>query len=71
MVYLLPGGIAATEGSADRIDEPDMRSNDVMCALLPPVYYRNELGVVTNRRQFQEFYRIAGWPIGPYVFARH
>ena len=40
----------------------------------PPVFYRNEFGVVTNRRQFLEFYYhqlISGLPIGPHIFGRY
>jgi hypothetical protein len=39
----------------------------------PPLFYRNEFGAVTNRRQFRHFYRhelTAGQPLGPHVFAR-
>ena len=39
----------------------------------PPLFYRNEFGAVTNRRQFRQFYQhklATGQPLGPHVFAR-
>jgi hypothetical protein len=36
-----------------------------------PIFFQNEFGVVTNRRQFLKYYEhelAAGLPIGPHVF---
>jgi hypothetical protein len=36
-----------------------------------PIYFQNEFGVVTKRRQFLKYYEhelAAGLPIGPHVF---
>jgi hypothetical protein len=51
------------------MDEP-MEPIEAVRPLSPPIFYQNELGVVTNRRQFEEFFRIVGRPVGPYVFVR-
>lgn len=58
------------EAGVDRIDGQSMRANEVVNPLSPPVFFRNSFGVVTNRRQFEQFYLTVGRPIGPYVFAR-
>lgn len=81
-VYLSHRAIAATVKKDDApyngagvscVDEPIMTTKDVVRAELPPVFLKNDFGVVTNRRQFKEFhsYELAsGRPIGPHVFAR-
>ena len=46
---------------------------DVARPKSPPLFYRNDLGAVTNRRQFLQFYQhklAAGQPLGPHIFAR-
>lgn len=81
-VYLSHRAIAATVEKDDApyngagvrcVDEPIMTTKDVVRAELPPVFFKNDFGVVTNRRQFKEFYSYelaSGRPIGPHVFAR-
>jgi hypothetical protein len=81
-VYLSHRAIAATVKKDDApyngagvscVDEPIMTTKDVVRAELPPVFFKNDFGVVTNRRQFKEFYSYelaSGRPIGPHVFAR-
>jgi hypothetical protein len=64
-VYLSHRAIAATVKKDDApyngagvscVDEPIMTTKDVVRAELPPVFFKNDFGVVTNRRQFKEFY---------------
>ncbi len=52
-----------------RIDE--IMIGEVARPRSPPVFYKNEFGVVTKRRQFLQFYAYelaSGLPIGPHVF---
>ncbi len=76
MAYLWGGAIAITiaktnnnNEAVDCTGEP-IEPIDVVRPLLPPIFFRNQLGVVTNRRHFEQFFMIVGRPIGPYVFAR-
>lgn len=81
IVYLGRAAVAATvteddapygEAGVDRIEERSIMENEAMRRRLPPVFFKNDFGVVTNRRQFKEFYRYeldSGQPIGPHVFA--
>ena len=75
IVYLSDGTIAAT-GKEDNapsdevgVDGFDERIN-IVRQPSPPLFYNNDMGAVTNRRQFLRFYEYVGRPIGPYVFAR-
>ena len=61
-VYLSHRAIAATVKKDDApyngagvscVDEPIMTTKDVVRAELPPVFFKNDFGVVTNRRQFE------------------
>jgi hypothetical protein len=55
------------EASVDHVAAPNTWSHFQM----PPLFYKNNLGAVTNRRQFQRFYDQFGFrPIGPYIFSR-
>jgi hypothetical protein len=55
--------------SADVAD--DFAAFEMWRTLEPPVFYRNQVGVVTNRRQHREYYeKQLIRPRGPYVWAR-
>ncbi len=73
MVFLSHRAIATrvTEDalSNENFPAPGMEATPVR----PPIFYANEFGVVTNRRQFLKFYHhelMSGLPIGPHIFAR-
>ena len=78
VVYLGDGAIAATGTEDDApsdevgVDGFDERTN-IVRPPSPPLFFKNAIGVMTNRRQFREFYHdelVSGRPIGPHVFVR-
>jgi hypothetical protein len=78
IVYLGDGAIAATGTEDDApsdevgVDGLDERTN-IVRQPSPPIFYKNDMGAMTNRRQFRKFYEYelaSGRPIGPHVFVR-
>ena len=55
-------------GVVDLVTGPTMTA----FVLRPPVFYQNEVGVVTNRRQTLTYYEANGVrPIGPFIWSRY
>jgi hypothetical protein len=61
------------EAGLNFIDEGRVRASDVGRPERPPAFFKNALGVVTNRQQFLKYYEYelsTGKPIGPHIFSR-
>lgn len=76
VVYLGDGAFAATgtedDTPSDEVGADGERIN-IVRQPSPPIFYQNDMGAMTNRRQFQKFYEYelaSGRPIGPHVFVR-
>ena len=57
----------------DQTGKHGIQANGMVKPHSPPIWYQNQLGCVTNRRQFLEYYREeleSGRPIGPHIFVR-
>jgi hypothetical protein len=54
-------------------DPPSDEVGGIVRPSSPPIFYKTDMGVVTNRRQFRKFYEYelaSGRPIGTHVFVR-
>lgn len=71
--HSIPPAVANDDGTCDRAAVDHVTALRMTGFVLgPPIFYQNELGAVTKRRQTLEYYEANGFrPIGPFVWSRY
>jgi hypothetical protein len=68
----IPPVVANDDGPSERAAVDRITATGMSVFVLGPVFYQNELGAVTKRKQTLDYYEANSIrPIGPYIWSRY